>query len=170
MFERHQLDNHIAGPLLLVTRNQALVSVDFPGFEARLARLLHRRFRVAYESLPWTQAPLTLRAAFDAWAEGSDHLFKALPLAEGGTTFQRMVWAALRTIPLGQTWTYTELAHVVGKPKAVRAAAAANGQNPIAILTPCHRVIGSNGSLTGYAGGLDRKAALLRHERALNHG
>jgi methylated-DNA-[protein]-cysteine S-methyltransferase len=81
-----------------------------------------------------------------------------------GTPFQRRVWAALREIPYGATLSYGELARRIDKPKASRAVGLANGRNPISILVPCHRVIGTNGSLTGYGGGLDRKRWLLAHE------
>ena len=84
-----------------------------------------------------------------------------IPMAPSGTPFQREVWSALRGIPHGETVSYAEIARRVGRPAAVRAVGAANGRNPIAILIPCHRVIGANGTLTGYAGGLDRKRALL---------
>jgi methylated-DNA-[protein]-cysteine S-methyltransferase len=84
-----------------------------------------------------------------------------LPLAPAGTEFQRNVWAALQTIPYGETWSYAQLADKVGKPTAVRAVGMANGRNPIALVIPCHRVIGSDGSLTGYGGGLERKRFLL---------
>jgi methylated-DNA-[protein]-cysteine S-methyltransferase len=84
-----------------------------------------------------------------------------LPVAPTGTEFQRSVWTALRTIPYGQTWSYGQLADKIGKPAAVRAVGLANGRNPVAIVIPCHRVIGSDGSLTGYGGGLDRKRFLL---------
>ncbi|WP_070380473.1 methylated-DNA--[protein]-cysteine S-methyltransferase [Rhodococcus sp. WMMA185] len=87
-----------------------------------------------------------------------------VPLAAGGTPFQRRVWDALRTIPYGETWTYGQLAEHVGSPAAVRAVGAANGKNPISIIVPCHRVVGSNGKLTGYAGGLERKRFLLERE------
>ena len=82
-----------------------------------------------------------------------------------GTPFQRMVWAALREIPYGETWTYGQLARHIGQPTAFRAVGLANGKNPISILVPCHRVIGSGGSLTGYGGGLERKQLLLALER-----
>lgn len=82
-----------------------------------------------------------------------------------GTPFQRVVWAALREIPYGETWTYGELARHIGQPTAFRAVGLANGKNPISIIVPCHRVIGSGGSLTGYGGGLDRKELLLALER-----
>ena len=88
-----------------------------------------------------------------------------LPLAPDGTAFQRAVWTALCRIPYGETISYGELARRIGKPEAVRAVGAANGQNPIAIIVPCHRVIGSNGKLTGYGGGLPIKEALLALER-----
>ncbi|MEI8633297.1 methylated-DNA--[protein]-cysteine S-methyltransferase [Vibrio sp. PP-XX7] len=87
-----------------------------------------------------------------------------LPVVMAGTPFQRSVWQALLTIPFGETRTYQQLAHAIGHPRAVRAVGAANGRNPISILVPCHRVIGANGKLTGYAGGVERKAALLKLE------
>jgi len=89
-----------------------------------------------------------------------------LPLAPAGTDFQRGVWAALRTIPYGQTWSYAQLAEKIGRASAVRAVGLANGKNPISVVIPCHRVIGSDGSLTGYGGGLDRKRFLLDLESA----
>jgi methylated-DNA-[protein]-cysteine S-methyltransferase len=89
-----------------------------------------------------------------------------LPVAPAGTDFQRRVWAALKTIPYGQTWSYAQLAEKIGRASAVRAVGLANGKNPIAVVIPCHRVIGSDGSLTGYGGGLDRKRFLLDLESA----
>ncbi|MBK6486937.1 MAG: methylated-DNA--[protein]-cysteine S-methyltransferase [Gemmatimonadetes bacterium] len=87
-----------------------------------------------------------------------------IPLAPDGTEFQRRVWMALRDIPFAQTVSYGDIAREIGNPKGVRAVGLANGRNPISIIVPCHRVIGSNGSLTGYGGGLDRKQWLLAHE------
>jgi methylated-DNA-[protein]-cysteine S-methyltransferase len=89
-----------------------------------------------------------------------------LELSLVGTQFQRRVWAALQTIPYGETRSYGEIAHQIGSPGAFRAVGLANGHNPIGIIVPCHRVIGSNGSLTGYGGGLDRKRALLELEKS----
>ena len=103
-----------------------------------------------------------LRAYFAGDLEGIDDLAVELY----GTAFQRTVWSALRTIPVGTTISYAELARRVGRPRAVRAVGAANGANPISIVLPCHRVIGTSGALTGYGGGLERKQWLLRHERA----
>ena len=88
-----------------------------------------------------------------------------VPLRFDGTPFQRRVWEALQTIPFGATWSYSELAQRVGNPKACRAVGGANHRNPIAILVPCHRVVGASGELTGYAGSLERKQALLAHEQ-----
>src|SRR5690606_32489233 len=88
-----------------------------------------------------------------------------LPLAPEGTPFQRTVWQALQSIPYGQTISYGELAQEIGRPTASRAVGAANGRNPLPIVIPCHRVIGGNGSLTGYGGGLRFKKALLSLER-----
>jgi methylated-DNA-[protein]-cysteine S-methyltransferase len=87
-----------------------------------------------------------------------------LPLALHGTPFQRTVWSAIAQVPFGETITYAELAHRCGRPSAVRAAGAATGRNPLCIVIPCHRIVGSGGDLTGYAGGLDRKRALLALE------
>ena len=89
-----------------------------------------------------------------------------VPIRATGTAFQTSVWAALREIPYGETRNYGQLAEAIGKPTAVRAVGLANSRNPISIIVPCHRVIGSNGSLTGYSGGLERKRALLDLERA----
>jgi len=87
-----------------------------------------------------------------------------LPLSPRGTPFQLKVWMALRSIPPGETTSYGAMAEMIGKPTASRAVGAANGKNPISIIVPCHRVIGANGTLTGYGGGLERKAWLLNHE------
>ena len=109
-------------------------------------------------------APDELRSQLDEYFAGERRAFD-LPLAPRGTPWQRAVWAALLEIPYGETITYTELAARAGRPGAARAAGAANGRNPIAVLIPCHRVIGTAGGLTGYAGGVDAKAWLLALER-----
>lgn len=93
-----------------------------------------------------------------------------LPLNPKGTTFQNKVWQQLQIIPFGKTASYQQMANQLGDPKVIRAAASANGKNPIAIIIPCHRVIGSDGSLTGYAGGLHRKKWLLAHESPVTQG
>lgn len=105
-----------------------------------------------------------VRRQLDAYFEGRRREFD-LPLRAKGTSFQEMVWAALRSIPYGETWSYGQLAVRIGRPTAFRAVGLANGQNPLSILVPCHRVIGANGTLTGYGGGLPAKRWLLELER-----
>jgi methylated-DNA-[protein]-cysteine S-methyltransferase len=110
-----------------------------------------------------------LRAAakqLEEWFAGRRRAFD-LPLAAVGTSFQQSVWSALQAIPFGETRSYQQLAIELGRPQACRAVGAANGRNPIAIVVPCHRVIGQDGSLTGYAGGLTAKRWLLAHEGVL---
>jgi methylated-DNA-[protein]-cysteine S-methyltransferase len=111
-------------------------------------------------------APLAIRKAFDRYFEGDLHAIDEIECATNGTPFQQSVWNALRGIPVGATLSYGALALRIGKPNAVRAVGLANGSNPIALVLPCHRVIGTDGSLTGYGGGLDRKRWLLAHEGA----
>ena len=105
------------------------------------------------------------RAQLDEYFAGARRAFD-LPLAADGTPFQRRVWAALRDIPFGQAISYLELARRIGDVRAVRAVGGANGRNPVSIVVPCHRVIGADGSLTGFGGGTERKRWLLRHEGA----
>ncbi len=109
----------------------------------------------------------TTRAQLREYFDGTRHTFD-LPLRPRGTDFQMAVWRTLATIPWGATWSYRDLARAIGKPDAVRAVGAANGRNPLPIVLPCHRVIGADGSLTGFGGGLPIKAALLRLEGALH--
>ncbi len=114
----------------------------------------------------WLRAAArALQAYFDAAAQP----LHGLRFDLHGTPFQRAVWQALQTLPAGQTSTYAQIAALAGAPAAVRAAAAAIGRNPVSILVPCHRVVGRDGSLTGYAGGLQRKRALLAHEGVACH-
>jgi methylated-DNA-[protein]-cysteine S-methyltransferase len=117
------------------------------------------------DDAPFRGAIEQLRAYFD----GERTTF-ALPLRMSGTPFQRMVWDALLTIPFGTTISYAEQARRIGRPEATRAVGAANGRNPIAIIVPCHRVIGSSGMLTGYGGGLMLKEWLLNHESSMRGG
>lgn len=115
--------------------------------------------------------PFGLVKAMEAYFRGEVHVIDDLPVTFSGTPFQVKVWNALRTIPAGETTSYGALAKKIGEAKAVRAVGLANGSNPIAVIVPCHRVIGSDGSLTGYGGGLDRKKWLLAHEaRHAAHG
>ncbi|MFA4894494.1 methylated-DNA--[protein]-cysteine S-methyltransferase [Brevundimonas sp.] len=153
------------GEVLLVTDAEGAVrALDFAGYEARMTRLLARHWPGA--ALVEGRAPSAVRTAVEAYFKGDVAALDGLRIRTNGTEFQRSVWAALRAIPHGETRTYGQLAAAIGSPKAVRAAGSANGQNPIAVIVPCHRVIGANGTLTGYAGGIERKRWLLEHERA----
>jgi len=114
----------------------------------------------------WQEDAAVFREAVDqlrAYFAGERRAFE-LPLAADGTAFQQRVWAALAEIPFGETRSYADVARQLGQPGASRAVGMANGRNPISIIVPCHRVIGANGTLTGYGGGLERKRWLLRHE------
>jgi methylated-DNA-[protein]-cysteine S-methyltransferase len=161
------LDKIVApiGPFLIATDDAGVLrAVDFWADEAGLRRLLARQYgEVPVET---GQAPAPIRRAFDDYFAGDLAALDRVPVATVGTAFQRKVWAALRTIPAGETRSYGQLAAEIGEPKAMRAVGLANGQNPIAIVIPCHRVIGADGSLTGFGGGLPRKRWLLGHEGA----
>ena len=123
---------------------------------------LQRRFGPV--SLADAHDPFEAVSRLDAYFAGELRAIDRLPVDLGGTEFQQLVWAALRRIPAGRSSCYSDLANAVGRPTATRAVGAANGANPVAVVVPCHRVIGKDGSLTGYGGGLERKAWLLRHE------
>ena len=127
-----------------------------------LGEVLQRRFGAF--SLADAKDPFEAVSRLRAYFAGELRALDALPVDTGGTEFQQSVWAALRRIPAGRTSCYSDLAAAVGRPQATRAVGAANGANPVAVVIPCHRVIGKDGSLTGYGGGLERKAWLLRHE------
>jgi methylated-DNA-[protein]-cysteine S-methyltransferase len=114
--------------------------------------------------------PGGLTAAIGDYFHGDVAVIDALPVAAEGTAFQQSVWSALRQIPCGSTVAYSDLARLIGRPAAVRAVGLANGSNPVAIVVPCHRVVGKDGTLTGYGGGLDRKRWLLAHEAAARPG
>ena len=153
------------GEVLLITDAEGTVrALDFAGYEDRMMRLLRRHW--GETTLVEGRATATVRAAVEAYFNGDLTALDGLAVKTGGTPFQRAVWAALRAIPHGETRTYGQLAAAIGSPRAVRAAGLANGQNPIAVIVPCHRVIGANGALTGYAGGIERKRWLLDHEGA----
>jgi len=152
------------GDVLLVTDGEGAVrALDFADYEDRMTRLLRRHAPGA--TLAEGRAPERVRTAVEGYFGGDMRALDGLTVTTGGTDFQRSVWKALRAIPAGETRTYGQLATAIGLPKAVRAAGLANGQNPVAVIVPCHRVIGANGTLTGYAGGLARKRWLLDHER-----
>lgn len=146
------------GPLLLTCDGEALT-----GLHMQLSR--HPPQLAAAVENPDAPPFAAARAQLAEYFAGARRAFD-LPLKLEGTTFQRRVWQALRQIPFGATCSYRELAGRIGNPKAMRAVGLANGRNPIAIIVPCHRVIGADGSLTGFGGGLERKEWLLAHEGA----
>jgi methylated-DNA-[protein]-cysteine S-methyltransferase len=132
--------------------------------------MLNQKYYGSETQQDWQRDDAIFRAAreqLQAYFAGELRVFD-LQLAPSGTAFQRRVWQALRDIPYGQTESYGALAKRINSPKASRAVGMANGHNPISIIVPCHRVIGSNGSLTGYGGGIERKHWLLEHEGYLN--
>ena len=151
------------GTVLIVTdADGAVRAFDFVDYEARMMRLLVRHYGPV--TLSQGAAPKAVRDAVTAYFAGDVRALDRLTVRTGGTDFQREVWAALRAIPAGETRSYGQLAAAIGRPKAVRAVGLANGANPVGVIVPCHRVVGANGTLTGYAGGLERKRWLLAHE------
>jgi methylated-DNA-[protein]-cysteine S-methyltransferase len=141
-------------------------ALDFHDFESRMRRLL--RFHYGAEgngfAIEDRAAPTAIRRAISDYFLGDLCAINSIPVTTGGTSFQREVWAALRTIQAGTTLSYGALARHLSRPKSVRAVGLANAANPVAIVVPCHRVIGTDGSLTGYGGGISRKRWLLVHE------
>jgi len=135
---------------------------DWSDHEERWQPMLRARYGDV--ELAEKRDPFGLTSAIASYMNGEVNIIDALPVAFAGTPFQNKVWQALRTIPAGKTLSYGILAKQIGDPKAVRAVGLANGANPIGVIVPCHRVIGSDGSLTGYGGGLERKRWLLAHE------
>ena len=153
------------GSLLLAHAGGHLCALDFQDYEMRFRKALTQRFG----GVAMIQKPLpdAIHDALQAYLAGSADALREVPVHASGTRFQQQVWAALRRIPAGETWSYAELARAIGQPGASRAVGMANARNPVAIVIPCHRVIGSDGQLTGYAGGTERKRWLLEHEGAL---
>jgi methylated-DNA-[protein]-cysteine S-methyltransferase len=154
------------GPLMIVTDEaQRLRAIEWEDHDARMQKLLRRYYGADSFALREATQPASARRALQAYFEGELDAVAGLDTAAAGTDFQRTVWAALRRIPAGQTMSYGGLAAELGRPSAARAVGLANGANPIPIVVPCHRVIGANGSLTGFGSGLPRKRWLLDHER-----
>ncbi|MEO1402258.1 MAG: methylated-DNA--[protein]-cysteine S-methyltransferase [Cyanobacteria bacterium J06635_1] len=150
------------GQILVVTHGDILCSVDFEDYEDRMMALLKKRYGEV--DLEEGGQPSGVCDRIRTYLSGDLHSLDDIPTETGGTEFQQQVWQALRRIPPGSVITYGDLAQQIGRPKAVRAVGMTNGLNPIAIVLPCHRVVGANGKLTGYAGGLERKQWLLAHE------
>lgn len=152
---------------MLVTDSDGRVrALEFDDHEDRLHLHLQRHYSATGFLMKPGSAPRDVVARIEAFFSGDVTSLGAIDVATGGTPFQQQVWTALRRIPIGTTMVYGQLAAMVGRPDASRAVGAANGANPVALIVPCHRVIGANGDLTGYAGGIERKRWLLAHERA----
>ncbi|HWE97222.1 MAG TPA: methylated-DNA--[protein]-cysteine S-methyltransferase [Tepidisphaeraceae bacterium] len=153
----------LLSPLLIVTdEDGTLRALEFADLESRMSRLLSEHYGTY--TLQDGAAPASITRALEAYFNGEMEAVDAIETATGGTPFQREVWKALRTIPAGTTTSYGQLAAKLGRAGSARAVGAANGANPIPIIVPCHRVIGANGTLTGFASGLPRKRWLLDHE------
>jgi methylated-DNA-[protein]-cysteine S-methyltransferase len=154
------------GRMLIVTDDeQRLRAVDWEDHEQRMHKLLRRHYGDHAIRLQEGPRASAAQHALIAYFEGELDLISSWPTATNGTDFQRTVWDELRRIPAGHTISYGTLAARIGQPAASRAVGLANGANPIAIVVPCHRVIGANKALTGFGGGLERKRWLLAHER-----
>jgi methylated-DNA-[protein]-cysteine S-methyltransferase len=151
------------GTALVVTDDAGVLrAFNWTDYEDRMRAWIARRYPKA--ALIEGRSPA--RPAFERYFGGDLEALSGVPWDGAGTDFQKKVWATLCDIPAGETWTYARLAQAIGRPTAVRAVGLANGSNPVAVVVPCHRVIGSDGSLTGYGGGLPRKTWLLSHEGA----
>lgn len=153
------------GDMLIIADDLGnLRSIDWTEHEPRLQRCLQIQFGENGFRLDIVPDPGGFTTVLRRYFDGELSAIDRLPVEPGGTPFQREVWNALRKIPCGTTISYGQLARRIGRPQAVRAVGLANGSNPVPIVVPCHRVIGSDGSLTGYGGGLNRKRWLLEHE------
>src|SRR3954452_20551184 len=164
-FALDRLPTPLGTLLLLFDEEDRLRALDWEDYEARMRRLLRLPYRSEID-LPPSEPPARIRESLASYFAGDHAALDAIEVEIAGTEFQRKLWSALRSIPSGQTSTYSALAAKIGLPKAIRAVGAANGANPISIVLPCHRVIGADSRLTGYGGGLDRKRWLLTHEGA----
>ncbi|KNC93810.1 methylated-DNA--[protein]-cysteine S-methyltransferase [Trabulsiella odontotermitis] len=162
------LEDKIATPLgplwILCDELFNLRAVEWEEHSDRMEQLLDIHYRVEGYQRIAASNPGGLSQKMRDYFDGDLGIINTLPSATAGTPFQREVWQILRTIPCGQVMHYGQLADMLGRPGAARAVGAANGSNPISVVVPCHRVIGRNGTMTGYAGGVQRKEWLLRHE------
>jgi methylated-DNA-[protein]-cysteine S-methyltransferase len=152
------------GEIVITVRNGCVCALGFSEQVPRKRAFLERRFG----SVDFCEAadPARVVTRLKQYFDGDAEALTGVAVDTGGTPFQQRVWEALQKIPAGRTVSYADIAAAIGAPAAVRAVGAANGANPVALVIPCHRVIGSNGQLTGYGGGLDRKRWLLAHESA----
>jgi methylated-DNA-[protein]-cysteine S-methyltransferase len=159
-----RIDTPIGEMLVVADHHGNLRAVDWTDHDARMQGLLRIHYREDGFRLEPSRNLNGLTHALGSYFAGDLAAIDTLPVQTAGTPFQREVWLALRQISCGTTVSYAELAARIGRPKAVRAVGLANGSNPVGVVVPCHRVIGSDGSLTGYGGGIERKHWLLEHE------
>ena len=160
-FSFDQIDTPVGRFAIVADDQGRLRAAGFIEGHSRMERLLR-----GMPELTRVANPNGLTGAIERYFDGELAAIEALPVATDGTEFQEAVWQALREVPCGETRSYGDLARRIGRPSAVRAVGLANGTNPVAVVVPCHRVIGSDGSLTGYGGGIERKRWLLAHEQS----
>jgi len=165
-FQLDRLATPVGELLIVADADGRLRAIDWTDHETRMHRLLDRYYGIGRYTISAARDPGGLTTAMSAYFAGHTQPSTSFRSRRSARRFSN-VWQALRGIRCGTTINYAELARRIGSPRAVRAAGLANGQNPISIVVPCHRVIGSNGTLTGYGGGLPRKKWLLDHEGAL---
>ena len=159
-----RIDTPIGEMVIIADHDGNLRAVDWTDHDPRARNFLRLHYGKNGFTLTPARNPSGLSEAIRNYFAGDLTALDNLPTKTNGTLFQRQVWQSLREIPLGTTISYGELAKRIGRPAAVRAVGLANGSNPVGVIVPCHRVIGANGSLTGYGGGLNRKRWLLEHE------
>ncbi|MDB5554926.1 MAG: methylated-DNA/protein-cysteine methyltransferase [Rhizobium sp.] len=158
------MEDHVIGPIHMVADGGRLLAMEFGDTEHRLMPMLRTRFGKEPMLEPVEHLD-EITSAIRAYFDGDLAALDTVEVDGGGTDFQRQAWEALRAIPPGETRTYGQMAAAVGRPNAARAIGMANALNPISLVVPCHRLVGSNGALTGYGGGIERKRWLLDHER-----
>ncbi len=164
-----QIQTPIGEMVIVADEAGNLRAADWTDHEVRMHRLLRLHYGKKEFRLEATGGLNGLTDAISRYFGGELEAIDALRVETGGTPFQREVWRALRQIPCGTTVSYAELAERIHRPAAFRAVGLANGSNPVGVVVPCHRVIGSDGSLTGYGGGIERKRWLLEHEKRAHH-
>ncbi len=165
-FRLSRIPTPVGEMLIAVDDQDRLRVLDWDSHFERMVRLMERYYGPRAVALLDSEADHPVAHKLMDYVAGDIAAIDEIATETPGTGFQRRVWAALREIPAGQTWSYGRLAAHIGEPGSARAVGLANGSNPIGIVVPCHRVIGANGSLTGYGGGIERKRWLLRHEGA----
>jgi methylated-DNA-[protein]-cysteine S-methyltransferase len=161
-FGLDRLETPIGTALLITDSDGVLRALDWEDYEARIRELLRLQYGAVI--LKKARAPKDMRAALTGYFKGDLGRLKTIRWRVAGTPFQHKVWTSLPKIRAGTTMSYGALAALIGMPKAMRAVGHANGSNPISVVVPCHRLIGADGSLIKYGGGLERKRWLLAHE------